>query len=403
MDYRPEDEVQPPYHILAGTFTMYVIRVCYEHFWHTGKTPPSRCPSQEDAYTNVVVIGDLEYIRILYPKLQKLMSLIQQKIDKRNVLYMTGKWAMDSDYYNKPRTGATTKNNALYIISLGKLADIAGYLGDGEAQTRYLEDAQKTKAATNALLFNERTGLYDASENDRDIISQDANAFALLAGLPSTPAQRSSILTHLRQLYTPGGCVSFNVDSGYMETPVVSPIMNGWHAEAALQTPGHFADALQIWRSCWGPMIDRDSEFYTGAHWEFSTPEGTPHMEHFCSLAHPFSSLPVYQLGKYGLGLFPTQPGWKTFAMQVLWGFLEQLTYAKGRVPTPAGTITASWVKEANGIYTVELLAPVGIEGTLKLPFSPEGKRPAYEGADELSDGGIRCAGGTKVKVTIRY
>jgi hypothetical protein len=43
-------------------------------------------------------------------------------------------------------------------------------------------------------------------------------------------------------LYTPGGYVSFNVDSGYM----VSPIMNDWQADATLQTPNHFANALVV-------------------------------------------------------------------------------------------------------------------------------------------------------------
>ena len=173
---------------------------------------------------------------------------------------------MDSDYYNKTRSGATTKNNALYIIALEKLADIAADLGDLESRKHYLDASHKTREAVNALLFNETLGIYDASENDRDIVSEDANAFALLANLPATTENRCSVLKRLRQLYTTGGCVSFNIESGYMETPVVSPIMNGWHPEAVLQTPGHFSDALQIWRSCWGPMIDTKSDFYTGAH-----------------------------------------------------------------------------------------------------------------------------------------
>ncbi len=344
----------------------------------------------------------------MYPKLQKLIALIQTKIDDRNVLSLAGPWAGDSDYYNERRSGATTKHNALYIIGLQKLAEISGYLGDSDSQRRYLEIAQKTKEAVHALLFNHETGVYDASVNDRGFLSEDANAFALLANLPENSRQRSAILTKLRPLYTKGGCLSFDLGCGYMKNQVVSPIMNGWHAEAALQTPGHFSDALEIWRSCWGPMIDINTDFYSGTHWEFSTPEGKPFMDHFCSMAHPFSSLPVYQFGKYALGLYPLQPGWINFMVKPIWGFLSYLDHAQGRAPTPFGPISVSWTKTSvsrKTIFKVSLSVPLATEGRVQFPTDADGRVPTYDSDSSSSStgDGIRCAGGSTMKITIVY
>lgn len=37
IEKKMAEEAQTPYDILAGNFTMYVVRICYEHFLHTGK------------------------------------------------------------------------------------------------------------------------------------------------------------------------------------------------------------------------------------------------------------------------------------------------------------------------------------------------------------------------------
>ncbi|KAI8658144.1 Alpha-l-rhamnosidase [Fusarium keratoplasticum] len=230
LDASPEHEVTPPYHILAGTFTMYVVRLCSDYLLYT---------------------GNVGYIRSIYPRLQKLISVIADKVDERGLVTLEGLWAMDSDYYNKSRSGSTTKNNAVYVIALQRMTLVAEALDDLASAEDYRKRAERVRAAVNERLFNKTTELYDASENNRDIVSEDANAFALLADFPSSIGQRKTILRRLHALKSPGGYLSFDKESGYMETPVVSPIMNGWHAEAALQVGDldNFNDAIDIWRS----------------------------------------------------------------------------------------------------------------------------------------------------------
>lgn len=312
---------------------------------------------------------------------------------------------MDSDYYNKPRSGATTKNNAVYAIALQRIALIADALGDSDSASAYRLQATNVRHAVNTVLFNLHKGLYDASENDRDIVSEDANAFAMLADFPTSAAQRTTILQGLRESnYSPGGCLSFNRDSGYMDTPIVSPIMNGWHAEAALQTGRlqDFGHALEIWRTCWGPMIDDKSPYYSGCHWEFSTPEGKPHMGHFCSMAHPFSSLPVYSLGVHALGLSPTKPGWGEFVFSPHAGFLDGLEWSRGRVPTPGGgNIHATWVKESEGTWSVKVTAPLGYQGRVLWPRDSKGRLPKYNGKED--EAGLKIEGPRTISIQITH
>lgn len=350
------------------------------------------------------MLGNVGYIRSIYPRLQKLISVIADKVDERGLVTLEGLWAMDSDYYNKSRSGSTTKNNAVYVIALQRMTLVAEALDDLASAEDYRKRAERVRAAVNERLFNKTTELYDASENNRDIVSEDANAFALLADFPSSIGQRKTILRRLHALKSPGGYLSFDKESGYMETPVVSPIMNGWHAEAALQVGDldNFNDAIDIWRSCWGPMVDQNTPYYSGCHWEFTTPSGKPYMEHFCSLAHPFSSLPVYSLGVYALGLFPTRPGWSRFDFSPHIGFLETLEFARGRVPTPrGGVIVASWTKGGDASWSVCIEVPSGCSGRISWPRDAEGRQARYQGIK--GEGELEVQGPGSLVINIRY
>ena len=90
--------------------------------------------------------------------------------------------------------------------------------------------------------------------------------------------------------------------------------------------------------------------------------------------------------------------------MQPVWGCFVHLDYAKGRVPIPAGTITASWIKNsANNTFTVELWVPLGTEAVLKFPRGENGETPTYQGADSTPEGSVTFTGAASVRVTVSY
>jgi hypothetical protein len=98
----------------------------------------------------------------------------------------------------------------------------------------------------------------------------------------------------------------------------------------------------------WGSMV-RNNEYYSGASWEYVKPNGSPGIDFFTSLAHPWGAAPTYVLPEYLLGVAPTSPGYQTTTITPLIGYLNLLEVS-GRVPTPYGPIEVSWA--VNGTIT---------------------------------------------------
>jgi hypothetical protein len=123
-----------------------------------------------------------------------------------------------------------------------------------------------------------------------------------------------------------------------------------------------------------GPSTDGDIDL--------TAPEGTPFMDKFCSLAHPFSSLPVQQLSAYMLGARATSPGWDTFIVSPVLDFCKGVDWAQGRVPTPHGVLEVHWQKDGSK-FKISISAPKGTTGKLTL-FAEDGKRIELDGTPEF-------------------
>ena len=66
------------------------------------------------------------------------------------------------------------------------------------------------------------------------------------------------------------------------------------------------------------------------------------------SLCHAWGASPIYLLGRYFLGVEPTEPGFAAYTVKPVLGGLEWMT---GKVPTPTGDIEVT-VKD--GAVTVK-------------------------------------------------
>ena len=82
-------------------------------------------------------------------------------------------------------------------------------------------------------------------------------------------------------------------------------------------------------------MVNQN-EYYSGASWEYTHPDGTPGIERFTSLAHPWGAAPTHVLPEYVLGIAATSAGYKTCTFTPLLEGLG-LTEASGKVVTPHG------------------------------------------------------------------
>jgi hypothetical protein len=83
-------------------------------------------------------------------------------------------------------------------------------------------------------------------------------------------------------------------------------------------------------------------------------------------LSHGWCSTPLVQMSSRILGVTPTAPGFKTMAIRPQ---LCDLTWAKGKVPSPLGDVQVSWALN-DGKLTLDVTVPAGAEAEIALPVS---------------------------------
>jgi len=95
-------------------------------------------------------------------------------------------------------------------------------------------------------------------------------------------------------------------------------------------------------------------------------PDGSPGIDLFTSLAHPWGAAPTYVLPEYLLGVAPTSPGYRTVLITPMVGFLNQ-SEVSGTVPTPNGPIKVAWTLSGTSV-AFTIVIPTSTAATLQLP-----------------------------------
>jgi alpha-L-rhamnosidase len=341
------------------------------NFWSTSYSTYF-LPNLYDYY---LYTGDLNFVRQQWPSAEQELAYLKSLTNAQGLLNVDPADALDwHPQDNQVTPGVVAEYNMLYYHALRSAARLADALDKGNEAAGFDRQAALVKRAVNANLFNTTMGLYDISEDVRNIPSQDVNALAVLRGV--APAdQRTSILQNLKKdLYTTNGPVAFSLSSVYASFPVISPFISGFEVWARFEA-GDATGALDLIRTVWGHM-QKGSPFYSGGVWETLAPDATPKFGPGTSLAHPWSSGPTSGLSKYVLGVRPVSPGFKTWLIEPQPG---DLTWAKGCVPTPYGPIKVKWEKTPRGLR-LEIEVPNGTSGSVGLPTSSN--------ADSLTDNG---------------
>lgn len=141
---------------------------------------------------------------------------------------------------------------------------------------------------------------------------------------------------------------------------IMTPYMRYYELEALCEI-GEKDYVLQEIKDYWGGMLDLGATTF----WEEYNPakKGAAHYEMYGrafgkSLCHSWGASPIYLLGKYYLGVQPTQAGYDRYEVTP---YLGSLQWMQGKVPTPKGEIEL-YVSKSK----IKVLSPVG-RGTLKI------------------------------------
>ncbi|KAI4941641.1 hypothetical protein J4E91_010672 [Alternaria rosae] len=265
-----------------------------------------------------------------------------------------------------PANGSAT--TGLFAYMLEEIAPVALAIGDEEASTYYSQTASKLRKDLNRELWNDQLGTYSLSTTDRGNFSLTGIAWAILSGA-ANDTQAASSIAKLEELRF---AVGYKTTSSDLETDdyQLAPNPSGFLLEALFKSRRDFGvnstSAIKhLLDNLWGSMVSQD-KFYSGASWEYVKPDGSPGIDLFTSLAHPWGAAPTYVLPEYLLGVVPNSPGYGTVVITPMIGFLN-LSEVNGAVPTPNGPIKVAWALSGTNVaFTV--VVPTGTTAALQLP-----------------------------------
>ena len=293
---------KPPYmqHInTINDYSAYLIIAAYEYYFAT---------------------GDKKFIEIYYPRLKALYEFIDGRLDENGyVCHRDGDWIF-IDWSIMDKSGPLCAEQILLWQchkSMALLSELIGLDGDG-----YRKAADKLKRNIMRDFWREERGAFvDCFTSGKENVTRHAHIFAIMYDFVSQKRARQIMRTVLendkvRQITTP-----------YFE----------FFELCALCKMGKLSHMQKKVESYWGGMIKLGAT----SIWEQYIPEQNG-IEHYgmygqkfgCSLCHAWGGGPIYLLGRYCLGVYPTSVGYATFTVEPKRGMYK---FIDGKVPLPDG------------------------------------------------------------------
>ncbi|KAK1840452.1 condensin complex component cnd1 [Colletotrichum chrysophilum] len=357
---------------------------------------------------NYEMRGNLTFAQTWAPKVVKMLDWADSQTLPNGLFNLAQEsFGGDWNYYDPPQSGVVTKFNVFYAYSLQQCLRL---LEDASVDVAvYQTRLDRLRAAINENLWSEELGVYIMSEKFTNGFSQDANALAILAGVPGAPTNgssapfrsASSILSAMASgLAAPAGALAFSnstVAAGWAQK--VSPYAAAYHLRAALES-GDASSAMMLLKKTWAPMANPSNANYTGSFWETLNADGTPGLGLVTSLCHGWAAGPTAELSKHVLGVQPTAPGFAEWKIEPQTLGLE---WAKGRMPTVLGDMTVDWRFEG-GLLRMKVESPAGAnKGTVYLPqplLTPLEKTAIRVNGVVLNGTHFEVQGGDKFELT---
>ncbi|PWY93095.1 Six-hairpin glycosidase [Aspergillus sclerotioniger CBS 115572] len=343
--------------------------------------------------------GDNNFVLQHWKQIKKGVEAVLSLIDEQSGLAV----ATDIGAFFSGSSNGTAVS-ALLAHTLSRVAEIASVVDETDVASRWTRSADSIKDAIRDQLWNSHLGAYAADLSDLTEQSITGTAWAILSGVSNSTQAESSIATLSSLRLGIGYKTSTSVSNA--STTDLAPFLSGFLLEAILQASRNSPSASQarvtaisvLLDQLWAAMVTQD-EYYTGGAWEYVYPDGRPGLDLYTSHAHPWAAAPTYVLTEYVLGIQATSAGFSEWAFRP--AILDvNVSWARGRVPTPNGPIRASWQLGHNDTVQLNVCGPNNTTGIVSLPFAVE----SYTVNGETTAGdnfGVRVSGGSCADVQI--
>ncbi len=269
--------------------------------------------------------GDRDFVRFIWPRAKALYDFIVARLDENGfVTARPGDWIF-IDWSAIDRTGAVCAEQILFWQACRSMAALAKAVGEPD---EFTARAEELKEKIEAFYWDaEKQAYIDSFSSGKRNVTRHAAIFAILFDF--VDRERAELL--YRTVLT-----NENV------TKLTTPYFEFFELKA-LCSLGHIEAAQDMIDSYWGGMVRLGATTI----WEQYDPKesGISHYGMYGSrfgksLCHAWGSGPVYLLGRYCLGVYPTGEGTKTFAVEPDPGRYERF---EGTVPVEGGSVKVSY------------------------------------------------------------
>lgn len=304
------------------------------------------------AYADWMQTGDAEWLRPRYEALKT--KLLIERAGEDGLIRSNKEQQNKTDIVDWPKTErdgyqfkeVNTVVNAFHLAAVVRMSEIARAVGNEADAKAYEARYKKTLEAFNKQLLIANKGIYrDGTGTDH--ASSHANFFPLAFGLVPE-ANRKSVSDYV------------------VKKGMACSVYAAQYLMEALFFNGRDKDALALILAdgdrSWKHMVNSG----TTITWEAWDQKYKPNQD----WNHAWGAAPGNLLPRFVLGAETITPGWKKIRIAPQPG---DLTFARGKVTTPLGSVKIDWKRDA--VFQLEVELPKGMEANIEVPLSkPEDK-----------------------------
>ena len=255
-------------------------------------------------YDYYMYTGDLFFLRRMLPTAKRIIEFSHTRKTAGGLLEgKEGDWVF-VDWANLDNRGEVSAENIIYLKALDTVAKLCGLLG--EDASAYAQEYEEMRRKVFDVFWDESRGVFYYSrvngKLNRDV-KRHPHIFALYFGLLDE-AKKQAVIR--------------NVLMNDEVEKIVTPFMRFFELSAlclAGETDAVYREVL----SYWGGMLDEGATSF----WELYDKDCTG-VEKYAmydrkygkSLCHAWGASPLYLIGRYLVGLRPTQPGYRTYELR---------------------------------------------------------------------------------------
>jgi len=277
-------------------------------------------------YNYYLYTGDKDFVKFIYPRMQTMAEYCIKNLNKNGMAEGRPQDWVFLDWAPFDHKGEMSAYQLLFVRSMEAMAECSDIVGDENNSRLYAQKAADLKKKTISVFWDKNKNIF-LHNRVNNVLKKDItrypNIFAMLFGYMNEQQINS---------------IRKNVLENDSVLKITTPYMR-FYELAALCEAGAQKEVMGEMLQYWGGMLRLGATSF----WEVYDPKesGLQHLAMYDrpfgrSLCHSWGASPIYLLGRYYFGVYPTAPGFETFVVKPDLGGLK---WMKGTVPVNNGSV----------------------------------------------------------------